>query len=126
MAINNTLTLTGNMGIEARIIEREDETRFAGFTLATTDSYKVEATGEWKEKETIWHDVLVFSPSVLEIAKQLKVGTRITVTGSLSYRPFQLVDGDGEVITKKEAVIIARRIDMAPLPKKAKPQVQPA
>lgn len=126
MAINNTITLTGNMGIEARIIERDDGTRFAGLTLATTDSYKVEDTGEWKEKETIWHDVLAFSPSVVDILKSLKKGTRITVTGSLSYRPFQLVDGNGEVITKKEATIIARRVDMAPLPAKQRKQAEPA
>ena len=37
MAINNTVTLIGNMGAEARIIKTE-ENSFAAISLATTDS----------------------------------------------------------------------------------------
>lgn len=118
MSINNTVTLIGNMGSEARIIETE-ENRFAAFSIATTDSYKTEA-GEWQEKDTIWHNVLVFNPKVIEIVKNLKTGTRIEVTGALSYRPFEVVSGDNEVITKKEASIIAGKIEQAPLVKKKK------
>lgn len=118
MTYNNTVTLTGNMGSEARIIETE-ESRFAAFSIATTDSHKTEA-GEWQEKDTIWHNILVFNPKVIEIAKSLKKGTRIEVTGALSYRPFEVANGDGEVITKKEASIIAGKIEQAPLVKKKK------
>jgi len=118
MAINNTITLTGNLGIEARIIET-DNTTFAALSIATTDSYK-DADENWKEKETIWHNVIAFSPKVIEVAKSLKVGTRVKITGSLSYRPFEVVNGDGELITKKEASIIANRIEFAPLSKKTK------
>jgi len=116
MAINNTITLTGNLGIEARIIET-DNTTFAALSIATTDSYK-DAEDNWKEKETIWHSVVAFSPKVIEVAKSLKVGTRVKITGSISYRPFEVVNGDGELVTKKEASIIANRIEFAPLSKK--------
>lgn len=116
MAYNNTVTLTGNMGSEARIIETE-ENRFAAFSLATTDSYKDEA-GEWHDKETIWHSILVFNPVVIEVVKNLKKGTRLKITGSLSYRPFEVMNGEGEVITKKEASILAAKVEQAPLVKK--------
>lgn len=118
MAYNNTVLLTGNLGSEARIVATEEYT-FAGVSLATTDSYQDEE-GNWHEKETVWHNVLAFSPRVIEELKALKKGTRIKITGSLSYRPFEVVNGDGQIITKKEASIIAGKVEMAALPKKTK------
>ena len=116
MAINNTIKLTGNTGEEVKIIENNDKT-FAVFSLATTDSYKENESGEWKNKETIWHDVIVFNPKLIEQLKAFKKGTRLEVTGSLSYRDFKVQD-EGKVITKKEAKVIAQKIEQAPLVKK--------
>jgi single-stranded DNA-binding protein len=70
--------------------------------------------------------VVAFNPRVIEEMKSLKTGTRIKVTGSLTYRPFEVVDGNGQVITKKEASVIAGKIELAALPKKAKKQQEPA
>lgn len=119
MANNNQVTLIGNMGSEARELESHNDGReFVAVSVATTDSYQNDA-GEWIEKETIWHNVVAFSPAVMAVLKGLKKGTRIKVEGSLSYRPYDVQDGDGQVITKKEASIIARRIEQAPLVKKS-------
>ncbi len=124
MAFNNTVTLTGNLGSEARIVATEENT-FAAVSLATTDSYKDEQ-GEWHDKQTLWHNILAFNPRVIEELKALKKGTRIQVTGSLSYRPFEVVNGDGEVITKKEASIVAGKVELAALPKKSRKQTESA
>jgi len=118
MAINNTVTLIGNMGSEARIHPDKDGKEFVGLSIATTDSYQNDKE-EWVEKETIWHNVVAFSPSVVAIFKTLKKGARIKVEGTLSYRPFDVMNGDGEVITKKEVSIVARRVEQAPLVKKS-------
>lgn len=115
MAINNTVTLIGNIGREADIIKTENTT-FAAVSIATTDSYKDE-NDQWQELETVWHNVIAFSPVLVEVLKNLKKGTRIEVTGSLSYRPYQVML-DGKEITKKEASVIARKIEQAPLVKK--------
>jgi single-strand DNA-binding protein len=117
MANNATVELIGNLGSEVRIIET-DEYKFAGVSLATTDSYKDEKTGEWKNKETLWHDLVAFSPTAIEILKGLNTKARIKVIGTLSYRPFEVMDGEGQIITKKEASIIVRKVEQAPLPKK--------
>jgi single-strand DNA-binding protein len=116
MANNNTVKLIGNIGSEARIIETEDRT-FASFSIATTDSYK-DQDGNWQEKDTIWHDVVAFSPKLVQALKAFKKGTRLEVTGALSYRDFQ-VDDNGKVITKKEASIVAYKVEQAPLTKKS-------
>lgn len=116
MAINNTITLTGNLGAEAHIIKTDNST-FAAIRLATTDSYKKEETGEWIELETLWHDVVAFSPDIIERLKSFKTGTRLKIEGALNYRPYQ-ISYEGKEITKKEASIIARRVELAPLVKK--------
>lgn len=115
MAINNIVTLIGNMGSDADIIETE-ETTFAAVSIATTDSYK-DDKGEWQELATIWHNVLSFNPKLIEVLKSLKKGSRLEITGSLSYRPYKLML-DNKEITKYEASIIARKIELAPLSKK--------
>jgi len=117
MAINNTIELTGNLGSEVRIIETEERT-FAGVSLATTDSYKNEETGDWADKQTQWHDLVAFSPKVIEVLKGLNTKARIKIIGTLSYRPFQVQNGEGQIITKKEASIVVRSVEQAPLSKK--------
>lgn len=125
MAINNTVELIGNMNKSGvRIIDTE-ESKFATFTLATTDSYKNNETGEWVEKKTIWHDIVVFSPTVIDAVKDLNSKDRIKVLATLNYRPLPVemeLEENGKTVTKvinkKEASIIARKIEQVPLAKK--------
>ncbi|MEL6719755.1 MAG: single-stranded DNA-binding protein [Bacteroidota bacterium] len=116
MAINNTVELIGNIGSEARIIETTEST-FATVSIATTDSYK-DKDDNWQDKETIWHNVIVFNPKLIESLKSFKKGTRLKVIGSLDYRIFEVQDGEGKIIKKKEVSIIGRKIEQAPLAKK--------
>jgi single stranded DNA-binding protein len=104
MAYNCKIELNGVLGQDAKTIEKEDKT-FVALRVATTDSYPVK-DGEqtiWKNKESLWHDVLVFRPSAVSIAKELKKSEIVEISGSLSYRPFK--DENGH--TKYEASIIA-------------------
>lgn len=93
------------------------------FYTPTTDNYQ-DDTGQWQNKETIWHNILAFNPRVIEQIKALKSDTRVQITGSLWYRPFEVVNGEGEVITKKEASIVARKVELAPLVKKSQKLVE--
>jgi len=92
MAINNSVTLIGNMGSDADIIDT-DNTTFAAVSIATTDSYK-DDNGDWQELATIWHNVLTFNPKLIEVLKNLKKGSRLEITGSLSYRPYKIAMSD--------------------------------
>ena len=115
MAYNNTVILKGNMGAKARILEKE-KNAFAAFSLATTDSYK-DKEDNWQNKEAIWHDVITFNPKLIEQLKTLDTKTRIKVTGSLSYRFFEATGQGDKTIKKKEASIVAHKIELAPLTK---------
>ncbi len=116
MAFNNTVTLIGNLGSEARILEK-DGRRFAAFSIATVDSFQ-DSSGDWQSKPTVWHDLVSFSPQVIQQVKSLKKGTRIQVTGSLSYRAFPSATDSGGSIQKKEATVIARKLELKTLVKK--------
>ena len=119
MTTNNQVILTGNLGSEARILGEGDKL-FAAFSIATQDSYK-DKQDEWKQKETIWHNVLTFNPELVELVKAFKKGTRLQVTGSLSYREFTYKPPKGKTIKKREASVIAHAIEAKPLVKKSAP-----
>ena len=108
MAYNNTVLLTGNLGVDPEVIE-SGEKPFAVLSLATTDSYK-DKNDEWQQKDTVWHRVLVFSPKVLEQVKTYQKGQRITVTGSLNYKPREIND-NGQSYKIMEASVIAGKIE---------------
>lgn len=117
MAYNSTVILIGNTGDEAKILKTNDGKSFARLSIATTDSYK-DQDGNWQNKDTIWHQVLIFKPALVLEAQSFKKGVRLKITGSLSYRDFEVMGDDGETYTKKEATIIAGAIEKAPLEKK--------
>lgn len=114
MANNNRVELNGNLGQDAKIIESNSK-QFISLRLATTDSYKDE-TGNWHDKETLWHEVLVFRPAAIQFAKDLKKGDRVEVIGSLSYRPFK----DEQGYTRHQATIIAGYVQKVTFEKKDK------
>lgn len=106
------------MGDEITLIETSEKS-FAAFSIATTDSYKDE-NGQWHQKQPIWHKVLAFSPQTIAFLKNLKMGTRLEIVGSLSYRPFETLTQDGVVVKKQEATIIVHNVEQKPLVKKTK------
>ena len=116
MAINNTVELIGNIGSKAKIIETESST-FAVFSIATTDSYQNKESEEWKNKDSIWHEVICFSPNLIERIRAFDTGARLKIIGTLSYRPYP-VQLDGKTFNKREANDIARSVEQAPLVKK--------
>lgn len=104
MAYNCKIELNGNLGADAKVIEKNGKT-FVALRVATKDSYpeKQGETTVWKDrKTTLWHDVLIFRPMAVEIAEKLQKGDFVEITGSLSYRPFK----DDKGYTKYQATII--------------------
>lgn len=119
MANNNNVELTGILGDDMKIIEREGATAFGVARMATKDSWKDKETDEWKEdEESTWHNLLVFSPNAFATLKGLKKGTRIKVLGKISYKPREVAQ-NGETFKIYEASIIVRKVEQAPLVKKS-------
>lgn len=110
MATNNKIELNGYLGQDAKSISKDGKS-FIALRVATTDSYPEvnEKTGEikWKDKGTIWHDVLVFRPQACHFAKDLKKGDAVEINGGIAYKAFKDEEGN----TRKQASIIATYIE---------------
>jgi single-strand DNA-binding protein len=117
MATNCTVELIGNLGEDPETKHANTDKEFVLLRLATTDSYLTE-DGEWKDKDTLWHTVMCFGPTVRGLARSYKKGDRVKITGGLSYRETKItVDGQNKVFN--EAIVIGWKIEDARLPKKA-------
>lgn len=62
MARNNSVELLGHLGADPKSYDKNGKV-FIVLNLATSDSYAIEENGEtkWKERDPVWHDVLVFA-----------------------------------------------------------------
>lgn len=108
MAYNCKIELNGNLGDDAKIIEKDGKS-FVALRVATTDSYpKKEGDNTvWINSDTtLWHDVLIFNPNAVHVAKHFQKGERVEIIGSLSYRPFK----DEEGYTKYQASVIGNLV----------------
>ncbi|GAB3967717.1 hypothetical protein GCM10028806_10520 [Spirosoma terrae] len=101
MPSNNRVELTGFLGQDAKLIEKNGK-KFVALNVATTDSYK-DDSGQWQDKESVWHDVLVFRPFAVQFAEKLKKGDKVELIGSLSYKPFKDENGNNRL----QATIVA-------------------
>jgi single stranded DNA-binding protein len=110
MAVNCKIELNGFLGADPKTITKSGKT-FLALRVATTDSYPVkdENTGEtkWKDREPVWHDILVFRPQAAHFARDLKKGDAVLVSGSIAYKPFK----DEKGYTKRQASIIANYLE---------------
>ena len=79
----NKVILIGNVGNTPEIRSTQDGREIANFSLATSQSWKDQATGDRKEK-TEWHRVVVFSEGLVGIVKQYVKAGRFTVTLTLT------------------------------------------
>lgn len=117
MAYNNSVILIGNMNSDARIIDT-GESHLVVFSLATTEIYKIDLN-EQVDKATVWHNILVFNPKLIDEIMRLEKGARLEISGLISYRPFEVKTNDGNVITKNEASIMTYKFVKKPFVKKA-------
>lgn len=101
MPSNNRVELNGFLGNDPKVIDKEGK-KFVALRLATTDSYK-DDSGQWQDKESVWHDVLVFRPAAVQFAEKLKKGDKVELIGSLSYKSFKDENG----FNRSQATIIA-------------------
>ena len=114
---NNLVILTGNAGAEA---EEHTSTRtgeaFVALSLYTSNNY-TDDDGSLHEFESTLHNIVAYDPLVMKQLLSYKGGVRLRIEGKLTYRPFE-VEIDGKIVKKKEASIVAKKVETAVLPSK--------
>lgn len=87
----NKVQLIGNLGQDPEYRTLETGTPVCRLSVATNESWK-DKSGEW-QKQTEWHNVIVWRELATSIADRLHKGMLIFVEGKISYRKYKDKDG---------------------------------
>jgi single-strand DNA-binding protein len=93
----NKVTLIGNLGGDPEGRRLDNGTMVTRFSLATNEAYK-DKDGNW-QKQTEWHNVLVWRESAERAETMLKKGMLVFVEGKISYRKYTDKEGVERYVT---------------------------
>ena len=80
--------LLGNLGADPIIRQTQDGKKLAQLSLATSESWKVQNTGEKRDK-TQWHRIVIFNDGLAGVVENyLKKGSKVYIEGQLQTRKF--------------------------------------
>jgi single-strand DNA-binding protein len=94
----NRVTLLGRLGKDPELNYTTSGKSVAKFSLATEYSYK-DRNGEW-QKQTAWHQVIVWGKTGEFAAKHLAKGHRVCVEGRIDYRQYEDKGGNKRNVTE--------------------------
>ena len=97
-ALKNKVQLIGNLGQDPEIMNMENGTKLAKFSIATSDSYK-NAKGE-KVEDTQWHNIIAWGKTAEIVENYLVKGKQVAVEGKLTHRSYETKDGEKRYITE--------------------------
>jgi single-strand DNA-binding protein len=93
VAIDNTVTITGNATREPELRFTPSGQAVASFGVAVNRRWQNRQTQEWEEAVSFF-DVTVWSQLAENVAESVGKGTRVTVTGRLDQRSWDTPDGE--------------------------------
>ncbi|MGB0864717.1 MAG: single-stranded DNA-binding protein [Saprospiraceae bacterium] len=100
----NRVVLVGRVGQDPEIRYLDNNVAVGKFSLATSDRY-MGKDGQWVDKPTEWHDIVVWRHLAERAGKELKKGKLVYVEGAISYRKWEDKDGN----SRKSIDIVARQ-----------------
>lgn len=104
MAGLNKVFLIGRIGKDPDTFTFDDGTKKISFSLATTESYRDRASGEWKDT-TEWHNIVGYRYLA---ERNIAKGDLVYVEGKIKNRKYNDRDGNERYITE----ILAEKINM--------------
>jgi single-strand DNA-binding protein len=75
----------------------------ARFRIASTPRYRDNATGEWKDGDTLFLTCQVWRQAAENVAESLRRGTRAIVTGRLRQRSYETSEGEKRTVYELQA-----------------------
>lgn len=95
----NKVIIVGNLGSDPEVRYMPNGSAVAGFSVATSESWKDKATGETKDS-TEWHRVVLFG-KLAEVAGQyLSKGSQVYIEGQLKTKKWQDKQGNDRYTTE--------------------------
>ncbi|WP_430909234.1 single-stranded DNA-binding protein [Maribacter sp. 2-571] len=97
-ALKNSVQLIGNLGKDPEIVNMDNGSKLAKFSIATSDSYK-NAQGE-KVADTQWHNVVAWGKTAEIVENYLVKGKQVAIEGKLMHRSYETTEGEKRYITE--------------------------
>lgn len=99
----NRVTLVGRMGQDPEIRYLENNVGVGRFSVAVTERF-LGKDGNWQDRPTEWHDIVVWRRLADRAKEELKKGKLVYVEGRLTTRKWEDKDGN----PRKTVEIVAR------------------
>ncbi|WP_343487178.1 single-stranded DNA-binding protein [Allomuricauda sp. d1] len=97
-ALKNKVQLIGNLGQDPEIVNLDNGSKLAKFSIATSESYK-NAEGQ-KVEDTQWHNVVAWGKTAEIVENYLTKGKQVAVEGKLTHRSYETKTGEKRYITE--------------------------
>ena len=98
MSNETTLTITGNLVDDPELRFTPAGQPVASFRIASTPRYRDNATGEWKDGDTLFLTCQVWRQAAENVAESLQRGMRAIVTGRLRQRSYETKEGEKRTV----------------------------
>ena len=97
------MTLAGNLVDDPELRFTPAGQPVAKFRVASTPRYKDNATGEWKDGDSLFLTCTVWRQAAENVAESLQRGMRVIVTGRLKQRSYETKEGEKRTVYELEA-----------------------
>jgi len=92
------ITLVGNMVADPELRFTPSGVAAASIRIAVTPRNRDNATGEWKDGETVWLSGTVWRQYAENVAESLRKGMRVIVIGRLKQRSYETREGEKRTV----------------------------
>jgi single-strand DNA-binding protein len=96
------MTLVGNLVEDPELRFTPSGQPVAKFRVASTPRYKDNATGEWKDGDSLFLTCTVWRQAAENVAESLTRGMRVIVTGRLKQRSYETKEGEKRTVYELE------------------------
>src|ERR1700751_5835137 len=104
MAAGDTqITIAGNLVDDPELRFPPAGQPVARFRVASTPRYRDNATGEWKDGDTLFLTCQVWRQAAENVAESLQKGMRAIVTGRLRQRSYETQEGEKRTVYELQA-----------------------
>ena len=102
MAGDTQITLAGNLVDDPQLRYTPTGQAVANFRVASTPRFRDNATGEWKDGDSLFLSCNVWRQAAENVAESLTRGSRVIVSGRLKQRSFDTKEGEKRTVIELE------------------------
>ena len=102
MAGDTQITIAGNLVDDPQLRYTPTGQAVANFRVASTPRFRDNATGEWKDGDSLFLSCNVWRQAAENVAESLQRGMRVVAQGRLQQRSFETREGEKRTVVEMD------------------------